>query len=190
MSAKADLSDAAVAAVLGRAAEIDSRGRIATPDDLVQWAGEAGISAEAVEAALLEFQTPPARELRRVRNALTALAAGVGGVIAGAFVRIVASDPLLLDRGLNAVAPWAVGIAVVGTLALSKTRSIRDRFQIINVLVWGCYVSGWSIANGVATEDITLLGLIAGISTAIAGGVAKYVVKRRTSGPNQPHRGP
>jgi hypothetical protein len=57
MRPKTDLSDAAVAAVLERAAEIDARGRIASPDDPVQWAGEAGISAEAVKAALSRCQT-------------------------------------------------------------------------------------------------------------------------------------
>ncbi len=175
MRATTELSESAIAAVLGRAAEIDARGRGTTPDDLVQWAAEAGISADAVKAALLEMETPRPTRLRRISAALVALVAGVGGFVAGAFVRIVATDPLALDSGLNVVAPWVVGLAAVRMVAMNRDRPIRERFQILNALIWGCYVAGWSIANGVATEDIVMWGVLGGVVTSIAGGIAMRI---------------
>jgi hypothetical protein len=177
------LSEDAVRRVLERAVEIDAlRTARITTEQLREIARDAGISAESIEQALIEFERDqdqarrePAprseswRWLKGVRGTMRSAVIGVGGFGLGVIARA-------LFGATGAAVNVEQFIAIILLTFASTEFAFQHSgggshigFQRDNLALWGSFTVGWSVVHGFFSSDLVSATVILWLACGIAG---------------------
>jgi hypothetical protein len=158
------LSNREFEAVLARAAEVDVR--LADGVSIKEAraiALQAGISQDAIAAALDDWNVGNQTDLGRREPAPSTVTSVLTGVALGAGVGSLLSLARIYVRGGDAALFILLGLALIPALALALTiagDNKHRRFQWINLSLWLTTITVWTSVNGPTSEfeDLFIIG--------------------------------
>lgn len=178
--------DAEVRRILSRATELEVYGVSSrlTEQEIREIAAAAGIDAEAVSAALAEYEPrgsagPDASGIPW-KDLLIPIGVGYGAIGLGLVAR--ALRPLMNAGGVHVEAVIAL-VLVVGTLLAialeGSDRSSQLRFHLSNVLAWCGLTLGWSVMHGGLWQDVVMVFAGWMVGSGIVGSLIVHLMDRR-----------